>query len=59
MLSTPVMSSVAANDKVIVDVPVEAAVLVIVGADVSRTMSSVYDFVVSATPLKRTYTTLP
>ena len=58
MSSTPVMSSVAANDNSIVEVPVEAAVLVIVGAVVSRIMSSLYVFVVSATPLKRTYTTL-
>ena len=57
MLSTPVMSSVAANDNVIVDVPVEASVLVIVGAVVSRIMSSVYVSLVFATPLNRTYTT--
>ena len=54
MLSTPVMSSVAANDNVIVDVPVEASVLVIVGAVVSRIMSSVYVSLVFATPLNRT-----
>ena len=54
MLSTPVMSSVAANDNVIVDVPVEASVLVIVGAVVSRIMSSVYVSLGFATPLNRT-----
>ena len=51
------MSSVALSDMSTEDDATAALEVSIVGAVVSIMMSSLYVFVVSATPLKRTYTT--